>query len=292
MKDTDFILAYEQNPLIYDYVYKNKIFYKNNTGKRQYHFPEIDLSINKLDIVDQKINDNSIIYFCMNEFESLINILKYDSNKKYVLLADGGDGNVENLELPDNILHVYCPNLPFYNNKYSPFPRGILKNNYLRGTSNIQKIERAKYIYCNFTVYPYSSNRINDFNYWYNLSKLNDYITIRKTNHADDESYWMELYEHKFNICSSPASDTDKNQNRDTYRLWETLVSGAIPIIKRSKMAEFFYSLNLPILIVDQWEEASLDYLNKILQAFSNKSLEATKEQYWIDKLRGHFKHE
>jgi hypothetical protein len=228
----------------------------------------------------------------MNEFESLINILKDDLNKKYVLLADGGDGNVENLELPDNILHVYCPNLPFYNNKYSPFPRGILKNNYLRGTSNIQKIERAKYIYSNFTVYPYSSNRINDFNYWYNLSKLNDYITIRKTNHADDESYWIELYEHKFNICSSPASDTDKNQNRDTYRLWETLVSGAIPIIKRSKMAEFFYSLNLPILIVDQWEEASLDYLNKILQVFSNKSLQATKEQYWIDKLRGHFKHE
>ena len=102
----------------------------------------------------------------------------------------------------------------------------------------------------------------------------------------------MELYEHKFNICSSPASDTDKNQHRDTYRFWETLVSGVIPIVKRSKMAEFFYSLNLPILIVDQWEEVSLDYLNKILQVFHNKSLEATKEQYWIDKLRGHFKHE
>jgi hypothetical protein len=57
-------------------------------------------------------------------------------------------------------------------------------------------------------------------------------------------------------------------------------------------MAEFFYSLNLPILIVDNWEEASLDYLNKILEAFFNKSLEATKEQYWINKLRGHFKYE
>ena len=29
MKDTDFILAYEQNPLIYDYIYKNGTFYKN-----------------------------------------------------------------------------------------------------------------------------------------------------------------------------------------------------------------------------------------------------------------------
>jgi hypothetical protein len=92
MKDTDFILAYEQNPLIYDYIYKNGIFYKNDTNKRQYHFPEIDLSSNKLDIVNEEINNNSIIYFCMNEFENLLNILNNHSNKKYVLLADGGDG--------------------------------------------------------------------------------------------------------------------------------------------------------------------------------------------------------
>jgi len=292
MTDIDFILAYEQNPLIYDYIYKNGTFYKNSTNQRQYHFPEIDLLKNKLDIADQNISNNSIIYFCMNEFENLLNILNNHSNKKYVLLADGGDGNVENLKLSDNILHVYCPNLPFYNNKYSPFPRGILKDNYLRGTKDTKNLERSKNIYCNFTVYSYSNHRINDFNYWYNLSKSNDYITIKKINHSDDQSYWKDLYEHKFNICSSPASVADKNQNRDTYRLWETLVAGCIPVIKRSKMAEFFYSLNLPILIVDQWEEASLDYLNKILQEFSNKSLEATKEQYWIDKLRGHFKHE
>jgi hypothetical protein len=292
MKDTDFILAYEQNPQIYDYIYQNGIFYKNNTNKRQYHFPEIDLAKNKLNAVNEDINDNSIIYFCMNEFENLLNILGKNLNKKYVLLADGGDGNVENLKVSDNILHVYCPNLPFYNNKYSPFPRGILKNNYLRGTQNIENFNRSKIIYCNFTIYSYSNHRINDFNYWYNLSLSNNYITIKKTNHSDDQSYWKDLYEHKFNICSSPASDTDKNQNRDTYRLWETLVAGCIPIIKRSKMAEFFYSLNLPILIVDNWEEASLDYLNKILEAFFNKSLEATKEQYWINKLRGHFKYE
>ena len=53
----------------------------------------------------------------MNEFEDLLNILNNNSNKKHVLLADGGDGNIENLKLSDNILHVYCPNLPFYNNK-------------------------------------------------------------------------------------------------------------------------------------------------------------------------------
>ena len=292
MRDTDFVLAYEQNQMIYDYIYKNGIFYKNNTNKRQYHFPEIDLLNNKLDIASEEINNNSIIYFCMNEFEDLLNILNNNSNKKHVLLADGGDGNIENLKLSDNILHVYCPNLPFYNNKYSPFPRGILKNNYLKAVQNIKNFDRSKNIYCNFSVYSYSNHRINDFKYWWNLSQSNNYITIRKPNHSDDGSYWKDLYEHKFNICSSPASDTDKNQNRDTYRLWETLVAGCIPIIKRSKMVEFFYSLNLPILIVNNWEEVSLDYLNKTLETFSKKTLEATKEQYWINKLRGHFKYE
>lgn len=290
--DTNFILAYEQNPFIYDYIYTNGFFYKNNTFKRQYHFPQIDLTNNKLDIVDQNINSNSIIYFCMNEFESLIQILGKNLSKNYVLLADGGDGNLENLDLPSNILHVYCPNLPFYNKKYSPYPRGVLKSNYLKGHNNLdlKQIVKLDKIYVNFTVYSYSSFRQEDFNYWNNQSILNNYITIKHTNHNDNESYWKDLYVHKFNIISSPASTIDKNKNRDTYRLWETLVAKSFPIAKKSPMMEFFKNeLNLPIILVDSWEEINLEKLNKIALSYLNKNFEATKEDFWIKKLRNHF---
>jgi len=292
MNNTDFVLAYEQNPLIYDYVYKNGVFYKNNTEKRQYHFPEIDLSNNKLDIVNERINDNSIIYFCMNEFESLLNILGKNFNKKYILLADGGDGNVHNLELPNNILHVYCPNLPFYNDKYSPFPRGVLKNNYIKGNVNLNKEEilRSNKVYVNFTVYNYSPYRIEDFNYWYSKSKLCDWVTVKETNHLDNETYWKDLYQHTYNISSSPASFTDENKHRDTYRFWETLAAGAFPIIKRSPMSDFFANkLDLPVILVESWEEITLDKLTQMIPILSRKSLDGIKEQYWIKKLRSHF---
>ena len=292
MNNTDFVLAYEQNPLIYDYIYKNGVFYKNNTGQRQYHFPEIDLSNNKLDIVNEKINDDSIVYFCMNEFESLLNILGKNFNKKHVLLADGGDGNVHNLDLPNNILHVYCPNLPFYNDKYSPFPRGVLKNNYIKGNANINKEEilRSNKVYVNFTVYNYSPYRIEDFNYWYSKSKLCDWITVKETNHLDNETYWRDLYQHTYNISSSPASFTDENKHRDTYRFWETLVAGAFPIIKRSPMSDFFANkLDLPVLLVESWDEITLDKLNQMIPILSRKNLDGIKEQYWIKKLRSHF---
>jgi hypothetical protein len=284
MNNTDCILAYEQNPQIYDYVFRDDNFYLNLEGIRQYHFPWIDLSKNKLTLFTGQLKSNSIIYVSMHDFNNLVQILKKDLNKKYILLVEGGDGSIEEIELPNNILHVYCPNLPFYNTRYSPYPRGILKGCFIKNTGYIKN----KTLYCNFTVYDHSNHRINDFNYWQKRSYLESWITVKPANHADNKAYWKDLYEHYFNICSSPASDKDKD--RDTYRFWETLVSGGYPIIKRSKMAEFFlYELDLPLIIVDSWDEINLDKLQNLIPILSKKDISPITEEYWINKLRKQF---
>jgi hypothetical protein len=283
MDDANFILAYEQNPQIYDYVFRDNNFYLNLEATRQYHFPWIDLSKNKLTLFTGDLKSNSIIYFSMHDFKNLLEILKKDLSKKYILLAEGGDGTIEELELSNNILHVYCPNLQIYNNRYSPYPRGILKNNFIKNSNYI----KSKILYCNFTVYNYPSPRIEDFNYWKKRSDLEDWITVKPTNHNDNKTYWKDLYEHYFNICSSPSADYDINKNRDTYRFWETLASGGYPIIKRSKMAEFFlYELDLPLIIVDSWDEINLDKLKNLIPMLSKKNISPITEEYWINRLR------
>lgn len=289
MNNINPILAYEQNPAIYDYIYRDGNFYINSENKRHYHFPFIDLSKNKLDLFYRELKTNSIIYFSMHDFENLVNILQ-NHDKTYVLLAEGGDGTINHINLPNNILHVYCPNLQFYNNKYSPFPRGILKH-CLKSSKDASNLMKRKMVYCNFTVYNYSSSRIEDFNYWQSRSFKEDWITIKHPNHQDNDSYWKDLYEHYFNICSSPCADHDTNKHRDTYRFWETLISGGFPIIKRSKMAEFFlYELDLPLIIVDSWDEINLDKLKKLIPILSKKNISPTTEEYWVNKLREHFK--
>lgn len=286
------IFAYEQSPKIYDYVYRDGNFYVNTENKRHYHFPWIDLSRNKLDLFDEELKNNSIIYFSMHDFENLVNILQ-NHDKTYVLLVEGGDGTINHINLPNNILHVYCPNLLFYNDKYSPFPRGVLKDNYIGGNANINKEEilRLNKVYVNFTVYNYSSSRIEDFNYWKSRSLKENWITVKNANHQDNDSYWRDLYEHYFNICSSPCADNEATKHRDTYRFWETLISGGFPIIKRSKMAEFFlHELDLPLIIVDSWDEINLDKLQNLIPMLSKKDIRPTTEEYWINKLRGYFK--
>ena len=253
---------------------------------KQYHFPLIDLSRNKLTLFTEDLKSNSIIYFSMHEFNNLVQILKRDLNKKYVLLAEGGDGTIKETALPNNILHVYCPNLPFYNNKYSPYPRGFLKDCFIKNKNYL----KDKILYCNFSVYQYSSSRIQDFNYWKTRSISDNWITIKTVNHNDNETYWKDLYEHYFNICSSPCADHDTDKHRDTYRFWETLVSGGYPIIKRSKMAEFFlYELDLPLIIVDSWDEINLDKLQNLIPILSKKDISPITEEYWINKLRKQF---
>jgi hypothetical protein len=61
----------------------------------------------------------------------------------------------------------------------------------------------------------------------------------------------------------------------DTYRLWELLYFGTVPIIKRGPLSESFKSTHLPVIVVDSWEEVC---------GWDIKQLEILRNRYkeWI----------
>jgi hypothetical protein len=68
--------------------------------------------------------------------------------------------------------------------------------------------------------------------------------------------------------------------------MWETLLAGAIPVVKRSLAMETFREL--PILFVDDFREVTLELLEKARQEIRVPSRPhvMTTESYWAELIR------
>ncbi|MBI4819191.1 MAG: hypothetical protein HY791_23165 [Deltaproteobacteria bacterium] len=68
------------------------------------------------------------------------------------------------------------------------------------------------------------------------------------------ETYLEVLSRHRFALCP-------RGNGIDTHRLWECLYLGVTPIVERSKHTEHWATLDLPILLVDDWSEVTRERL-------------------------------
>jgi hypothetical protein len=91
-------------------------------------------------------------------------------------------------------------------------------------------------------------------------------------------SYWEECVKYAFVI--SPHGN-----GLDCIRTWESLCLGCIVIVKTSAIDNLYQ--DLPVLIVNEWNDINDELLNKTIYEFSNRSfnMEKLTMNYWIDKI-------
>jgi hypothetical protein len=72
----------------------------------------------------------------------------------------------------------------------------------------------------------------------------------------------------------------------DCHRTWEALVLGCIPIVKKSPIDDLY--IDLPVLIVNNWNEINYDLLKNTIKIFSNIQFNYKKLElnYWINNIR------
>ena len=96
---------------------------------------------------------------------------------------------------------------------------------------------------------------------------------------SNHKSYIETLKQFKFNLCPF-------GNGSDTHRIWESLMVGTIPVMRRTQFTMNLKSLNIPILIVDNWEQLN-NYNEEELSKYyknetSNKNFdEILKLDYW-----------
>ncbi len=81
--------------------------------------------------------------------------------------------------------------------------------------------------------------------------------------------YMKQMSEFRFSL--SP-----RGYGPDTYRTWEALLVGSIPIVCTSQLDRLY--ADLPILIIDDWKQVTKEFLEK-------KYTEMTKKKWSIEKL-------
>lgn len=202
-------------------------------------------------------------------------------NTKFVLITHYGDkeAGLHNKILNHPLLiRWYGQNMSIISNKTIPIPIG-LENKYWKRT-NIDIIKKhstkskIKLLYINFslTTNPNRNKIMNTL-----LQK-----GFAKNKVLEWNNYIEDLSSYKF--CISP-----KGNGVDCHRTWECLYLGVIPIVEKSTHMSHFN--DLPILFVDNYDDISVEYLDKIYKDFQNKTfnMEKLSISYWNKKINKEF---
>ncbi len=106
-------------------------------------------------------------------------------------------------------------------------------------------------------------------------------FVLQKSNLSMDEFY-EDISKSKFMICP-------RGCGIDTYRMWDCIVLGCIPIVQKYEGHKYFE--DLPILFIENYNITE-EQLDKTYEEYSHKIFHYEKctINYWIDKCLNNFK--
>ena len=245
------------------------------------------------------IEDNNIIFMETNEIDK-----EFLSNKKspFILVTannlDYPSCHNNDIEILNNpYLIKWFGTFPaITHSKLSPLPLGpkanwkkteflseyMNTNMYDIASKDINPLvhNRKSLLYCNFsntTSNPYIKEHKNcRIKLWEILKN----IEIPVTNVKSQKDYLSDL--SNFVYCLCPPGN-----GCDSHRVWEALMMNCIPIVIKYEPISELYK-NLPVLILDKWEDLTVELLNSKKEYFSNFvfNRELIYKKYYIDKIK------
>ena len=156
--------------------------------------------------------------------------------------------------LNEKLIKWYAQNACIEHEKLKILPIGFANSMWFCGDLKlfnnldfISKYEKTKYIYFNFNINTNYNKRIICFN------SLKNKLTWLKT--VDHENNLKRLRDYKFCICP-------EGNGVDTHRLWESLYLKVVPIVIENEFIKLLKKNNIPLVILNNWDELNEDKLN------------------------------
>jgi hypothetical protein len=215
------------------------------------------------------IYDNPKIIFCYSHRINLfVEKIKYFKND-FILISHNSDYNI----IEDNITHKilndsklikwYAQNsLVSENLKIDYLPIGLANSQWNHGNLNFYKNFDFKNL--NLTK---NKNVFFNFNIQTNISKRKECYEILKNKieflpNIDIMSNIKRMSEYRFCICP-------EGNGIDTHRFWEALYLSCIPIVLKNPLIMIIKEReNLPMIILNSWDELDVSKLNYNLYTF------------------------
>jgi hypothetical protein len=233
-----------------------------------------------------KIKENDLVFLNLDYFENFLNFLDTNNvDKKIILVTQNSDRDFT--EQMFNSIKKYTNKILAINSTVSnemiyKIPLGFNDHSTeILDNENFEFVEKKNLVYVNFKLHHHS-DRNTCFNYF---SKL-DWVDIENGSTSSNPLSFKDFYNKlkTYKYCVSP-----RGTGIDTHRVYESLLFGTIPIVKKSELDDLYS--NFPILLVDKWEDVTYEFLNDNYKSNLNKyfewfgkNLNWYKSDSWIKK--------
>lgn len=227
---------------------------------------------------ERSINSNRLIIKTINSSGKL-------SEQNNVIVLGKGDYEIDDdfaEEIPAKIKFLFGNNLNTESCRFKYLPMG----RDFRGSSLFTEVmpsyNKELLCYCNYSVnthpvrkYLYGQLEKTDFIKFEHMGKFLNYNLSRR-------EFFEKVSKSKFTICP-------RGNGLDTFRLWDSLYLGAVPIVVREAVFHD-YLTDLPILFLDNYEqfsEMSVEKLNNCYQRMLKTKYNYSKLRFsfWLDQI-------
>lgn len=236
----------------------------------------------------KSIRNNSIVFVNTDFLNDFVKNVLNKIEAKFILITHNSDLSSPNkfkYLLNDARIKVWFGLNPDYqeNSKFVHIPLGLinakssLENTEIILNSHRNQIEWSKrsiLLYVNFKFENNAQERkhlIEHFKYFPNVKLITERITRT--------AYFNDLRNSKFVLCP-PGTGLD------THRFYESILMGAIPIVKNSTLYSSMYANSTAIVLkdlIDLKHEMLIDYQKYVTNLDFSKDL--ILMQFWLKKL-------
>lgn len=229
---------------------------------------KFDLSIGERDILFVNLDciDSLVSFLNSNPPKSKFNIMTHNSDQDFTQQI------FNSIEM--FATKIYAINSTVSNPKIVKIPLGFNdQSTEFLDEKSLEFTEKSNLLYMNFNLKHHPSRRVC-FDHFNGL----DWITIGHQCINDTKIPFSEFYDKlkTFKYCLAP-----RGAGIDTHRVYESLLFGVIPIVKKSELDDLYK--NFPILIVNDWAEVTSDFLN------DNYDTYILKYKTWVEKNKDWF---
>jgi hypothetical protein len=213
----------------------------------------------RIDFIKEESFDNPRILFCythrLSDFVRLLPFLK----NRFVLITHNSDDNiVEGSPIYKTVLSSallirwFAQNVCIHHEKLEVLPIGVANAQWNHGINSFFEnnivTEKIKKVYFNFSLHT---------NYPKRKACYDAYIDrIPFLQNIEPREYHSALSKYEFCICP-------EGNGVDTHRLWECFNVNTIPIVLKNEFIDVIRKkTNLPMVILDSWDELDIEKLN------------------------------
>lgn len=240
----------------------------------QYFDPEV---IKKGDIIFVSAHPEVISYFFSTVFPEI--------KTQVILVTHNSDVNITEKYRAyldsEKIYAWFAQNVAMQHPKLIHIPIGLENNLWKRHydriiknliNQGIDKQQKNYLLYLNFSLGTNPSERRPLYEYF--RTKPFCYCSPRKS-----------IPDYLTDICHSKFALSPHGNGLDCHRTWEILYLGTIPIVKTSSLDPLYQ--DLPVLIVNEWQEVTEDFLNTMypLTIIKKYRTEKLYIQHWVNQF-------